>query len=80
MIVDGYREHLLGVVLTDDVVVEDLADRFWGRDSSRDFVSDDVFSSRIMSMHSSTHSSQINTVGPAMSLRTSRWLLPQNEQ
>ena len=33
MIVDGYREHLLGVVLTDDVVVEDLADRFWGRDS-----------------------------------------------
>jgi hypothetical protein len=33
-----------------------------------------------MSMHSSTHSSQINTVGPAMSLRTSCWLLPQNEQ
>src|SRR6516225_8544001 len=33
MIVDGYREHLLGVVLTDDVVVEDLADRFWGRDT-----------------------------------------------
>src|SRR5580704_12625184 len=33
-----------------------------------------------MSMHSSTHSSQMNTVGPAMSLRTSCWLLPQNEQ
>ena len=31
-------------------------------------------------MHSSTHSSQMNTVGPAMSLRTSCWLFPQNEQ
>jgi len=30
--------------------------------------------------NSSTHSSQMNTVGPAMSLRTSCWLLPQNEQ
>jgi hypothetical protein len=26
------------------------------------------------------HSSQMKTVGPAMSLRTSFWLLPQNEQ
>src|SRR5471032_1844422 len=34
----------------------------------------------MISMHSSTHSSQMNTVGPAMSLRTSCWLLPQNEQ
>src|SRR5690606_39441938 len=34
----------------------------------------------MMSMHSSTHSSQMNTVGPAMSLRTSCWLLPQKEQ
>src|SRR5881628_3175465 len=47
---------------------------------SRDFTSEDLFSSRIMSMHSSTHSSQMNTVGPAISLRTSCWLLPQNEQ
>ncbi len=31
-------------------------------------------------MQSSTHSSQMNTVGPAMSLRTSCWDLPQNEQ
>ena len=31
-------------------------------------------------MQSSTHSSQMNTVGPAMSFRTSCWLLPQNEQ
>src|SRR5216117_3591558 len=37
-------------------------------------------SSRMMSMHSSTHSSQMNTVGPAISLRTSCWLFPQKEQ
>src|SRR6516165_697353 len=47
---------------------------------SRDFTNEDLFSSPTMSMHSSTHSSQINTVGPAMSLRTSCWLLPQNVQ
>jgi hypothetical protein len=47
---------------------------------SRDFTSEVLFSSRMMSMHSSTHSSQMNTVGPAISLRTSCWLLPQNEQ
>src|ERR1700704_5940618 len=47
---------------------------------SRDFTSEDLFSSRMISMQSSTHSSQMNTVGPAMSLRTSCWLLPQNEQ
>src|SRR5262249_54028223 len=47
---------------------------------SRDFTSEDLFSSPTMSMHNSMHSSQINTVGPAMSLSTSCWLLPQNEQ
>src|SRR5580692_1862479 len=47
---------------------------------SRDFTSEDLFSSRMMSMHSSTHSSQMKTVGPAINLRTSCWLLPQNEQ
>src|SRR5436190_12871006 len=47
---------------------------------SRDFTSEDLFSSRMMSMQSSTHSSQMNTVGPAISLRTSCWLFPQNEQ
>jgi hypothetical protein len=31
-------------------------------------------------MQSSTHSSQMKTVGPAISLRTSCWLLPQKEQ
>jgi hypothetical protein len=47
---------------------------------SRDFTSEDLFSSPMMSLHSSMHSSQMKTVGPAMSLRTSCWLLPQNEQ
>src|SRR5215468_578913 len=36
-------------------------------------------SSAMMSLQSSMHSSQMYTVGPAMSLRTSFWLLPQNE-
>src|SRR5574340_860381 len=37
-------------------------------------------SSRMMSLHSAIHSSHTNTDGPAISLRTSCWLLPQNEQ
>src|SRR5688572_28409285 len=37
-------------------------------------------SSAMMSLQTSTHSSQMNTVGPAMSLRTSFWSLLQNEQ
>src|ERR1700751_2810541 len=47
---------------------------------SRDLTSVVLCSSRMMSMQSSTHSSQMNTVGPAMSFRTSCWLLPQKEQ
>src|ERR1700736_1534520 len=47
---------------------------------SRDFTSEDLFSSPTMSMHSSTHSLQMNTVVPAISLRTSCWLFPQNVQ
>src|SRR5699024_11093564 len=39
-----------------------------------------ISSSRMMSLHKSTHSSQMNTDGPAMSLRTSCSLLPQKEQ
>src|SRR6266576_283467 len=34
----------------------------------------------MMSLHRSMHSSQMYTVGPAISLRTSSWLFPQNEQ
>jgi hypothetical protein len=33
-----------------------------------------------MSLHKVTHSSQMNTRGPLMSLRTSRRCLPQKEQ
>src|ERR1700757_3947841 len=47
---------------------------------SRDLTSVVLCSSRIMSMQSSTHSSQMNTVGPAISFLTSCWLLPQKEQ
>src|SRR5579862_3305924 len=37
-------------------------------------------SSAMMSLQTSTHSSQMKTVGPAMSFRTSFWSLLQNEQ
>src|SRR3990172_11569216 len=37
-------------------------------------------SSAMMSLQTSTHSSQMNTVGPAMSFRTSFWSLLKNEQ
>src|SRR5512141_2238428 len=37
-------------------------------------------SSAMMSLQTSTHSSQMNTVGPAISLRASFWSLLQNEQ
>src|ERR1700751_3696635 len=47
---------------------------------SRDFTRVVLCSSRMMSMHSSTHSLQMNTLGPAISFRTSCWLLPQKEQ
>src|SRR5207253_11172240 len=36
-------------------------------------------SSAMMSLQTSTHSSQMKTVGPAISLRTSFWSLLQNE-
>src|SRR5574343_1840293 len=37
-------------------------------------------SSRMMSLHSSMHSSQMKTDGPAISFFTACWLFPQNEQ
>ncbi|SPA24451.1 hypothetical protein CBM2637_A130050 [Cupriavidus taiwanensis] len=42
--------------------------------------SDAVASSRMISLHRSMHSSQMNTDGPAISFLTSCWLLPQKEQ
>ena len=39
-----------------------------------------LLSSLMMSIQSSTHSSQIKTVGPAISFLTSCWLFPQKEQ
>src|ERR1700733_171642 len=47
---------------------------------SRDLTRVVLCSSRMISMQSSTHSSQIKTVGPAISFLTSCWLLPQKEQ
>jgi hypothetical protein len=79
VIVDRDREYLLGVVLPNDVVVKNLADFLRVGIPSRD-LREELASSRMMSLLSSTHSSQINAVGPAMSFRTSCWLLPQNEQ
>src|SRR5436189_1988018 len=38
-----------------------------------------LLSSAMMSLQTSTHSSQMNTVGPALSLRTSFWSLLQKE-
>jgi hypothetical protein len=38
-----------------------------------------LLSSAMMSLQTSTHSSQMKTVGPAISLRTSFWSLLQNE-
>jgi hypothetical protein len=81
VVVHRDRQDALGVVLADDVIVQHLADfRGVGTPSAALDQRADLFSSRMMSMHSSTHSSQMNTVGPAISLRTSCWLLPQNEQ
>src|SRR5881396_787066 len=45
---------------------------------SRDFANEDLFSSRMMSMHNSTHSSQINTVGPVLTLLISEPRLDAN--
>jgi hypothetical protein len=67
------------MVLADDIVIENLENSLGVGMPSRNLPSED-FSSWMMSLHSSTHSSQMYTVGPAMSLRTSCWLLPQNEQ
>ena len=84
MVVDRDREDLLGDVLADHVLVEDLRGSRAGVGRS-DFAPwrasrRRAASSRMMSLQSSMHSSQMNTDGPAMSFLTSCWLLPQKEQ
>ena len=62
MVVDGYRQHLLRA-LAHNVIIEYAIDlfRIGSLVSSESSVS--ATSSRIMSLHNSTHSSQINTEG-----------------
>ena len=79
MIVDGDRQHLLGMVLTDDVVVEDLADLFRRRNAvarlhQRGLVllADDVRELDVLGANEDGR--------PSDELVTSRWLLPQKEQ
>jgi hypothetical protein len=80
VVVHGNRQDALGIGLSDHIIVQDIADLLRCRNAISGRTSEVLFSSRMMSMQSSTHSSQMNTVGPAISLRTSCWLLPQNEQ
>ena len=80
VIVDGDRKHLFGARLTDHIFIEKIADLTWGRHPSADLLSEALCSSLMISIQSSTHSSQMNTVGPAISFFTSCWLLPQKEQ
>src|SRR5690606_1400155 len=51
-----------------------------GRSDFAADLSSAAISSRMMSLHRSMHSSQMKTEGPAISLRTSCWLLLQKEQ
>ena len=59
MIMNGDRENLFGLLLTDHVVVKNFADFFGSWIWSRDFTSEEVFSSLSMSMQSSTYLSHM---------------------
>src|SRR6185369_8046016 len=79
----GHRQRALGRLLTDHVLIEDdLISVGIGRSERAVLVSPPSAgtSSRMMSLHSSMHSSQMKTDGPAISFFTSCWLLPQKEQ
>ena len=81
VVVDRDRELLLGPFLADDVLVEELLDFLRGRQRRAGAAAfSNRLSSAMMSLQTSTHSSQMKTVGPAISLRTSFWSLLQNEQ
>ena len=72
VVVDRDRQLLLGELLADDVLVEELLDlvRRRQRRARRRGLSNRL-SSAMMSLQTSTHSSQMKTVGPAMSFLTS---------
>ena len=65
MVVDGDGEHLLRMPLADHVIIEDVADLLRSRHTvTRTSPARISTSSRMISMHNSTHSSHMNTVGP----------------
>ena len=67
VVVDSNCQYALCTILSNDVVIECRFDHLWdGRPSENSVSSDSCTSSRMMSLHRSTHSSQINTLGPAM--------------
>ena len=80
VIMDRDREHLLGVVLADDIIVKNFAYFFGGRNAIARLhqggfilLADDV--------HAQLDALVADEYGrAAMSLRTSCWLLPQNVQ
>ena len=80
VVVDRDRQLLLGLLLPDHVLVEELLDLLRGGEAVRVTRPSARRSSAMMSLQTSTHSSQMKTVGPAISLRTSFWSLLQNEQ
>ena len=79
VVVDRDRELLLGLLLADDVVVEHRLDLARLGQRRAPACCSCIRSSAMMSRQMSTHSSQMNTVGPAISFLTSRWLLLQKE-
>ena len=88
MVVNGYREDFLGVILPNYMLIEVVFDglRFYeveGRAIATTFlaVSFSPSSRSIIVLHTLTQESQINTLaGPAIIFRTSPCGLPQNEQ
>jgi hypothetical protein len=64
VVVDRHRQHLLGAILADHVLIERGIDFLRAWELADDSAERSCISSRMMSLHSSTHSSQIKTDGP----------------